>query len=247
MVSLMIFIGTAHVPAYAWNPFAAKMGVNVEVNSPFIELHTGPGRGYPVVHVAERGETVRVFKRMTDWYKVETDKGTIGWVMRDELTDSLAEDGALIDFSKPGKQAYDNRKWEFGLAGGDFSGAIGTTVYAGYHFTPNISGELKYTQAFGDFSNIKLFSANLVHQPWPHWRVSPFITLGSGVMQTFPNSGLVETEDREDSMLTAGGGMFFYVSRNFLARAEYNNHTVLTNRAENEEVHEWKVGFSVFF
>ena len=32
--------------------------VRVEVSAPYIELHTGPGRGYPIFYVAERGEDI---------------------------------------------------------------------------------------------------------------------------------------------------------------------------------------------
>ncbi len=224
-----------------------KEGVQLEVMAPYIELRTGPGRGYPITHVAERGENLRAFKRMTDWYKVETTDGIMGWVRRDELDGSRAEDGSIAEFSTPDKLAYEERRWELGVAGGDFSGADGVTTYLSYHLTANISAELKFTQAFGEFSNIKLYSLNAVHQPWPQWRVSPFFTLGSGVMRTFPKPGLVETEDREDSALTVGGGVFIYISRNFLGRIEFNNHSVLTSRTENEEVDEWKAGFSVFF
>ncbi len=242
-----LFFCVVNTPAHAWNPFAAKEGVTVDVTQPYIEMHTGPGRGYPVFHVVERGEALRVFKRQTDWYKVETDNGLIGWVKRDALTDTRAEDGSYADFSRPGRQAYKDRDWELGVSAGDFSGAEAQTTYLAYHLTPNISAELEFTQAFGEFSTIKLYSANAVHTPWPEWWISPFFTLGSGIMQTSPNSGLVQTEDREDSVVTVGGGFFIYASRNFLIRTEYNSHTVLTNRADNEEVHQWKAGFSVFF
>lgn len=219
----------------------------ITVNSPYIEIRTGPGRGYPVIHVAERDESLRVYKSLTDWYKVETDNGVKGWVKNTELNDALLDSGDLAQFAKPSREAYNERKFEFGLMGGDFSGAESMTYYASYHLTPNISTELKYSEAFGEFSSIKLYTVNAVHQTWPKWRVSPFFSLGSGIMQTFPNSGLVETEDREDSVLTVGGGFFIYASRNFLIRTEYNSHTVLTSREQNEEVHEWKAGFSVFF
>jgi len=242
-----LLFSALHFPAHAWNPLAANEGITVTVTAPYIELHSGPGRGYPVFHVAERGEPLRVYKRHTDWYKVEAASGQIGWVKRDELTDSLAADGSYADFSKPGRQAYTDRGWELGVLGGSFSEADALTAYIGYHLTPNISAELKFTEAFGEFSTIKLYSINAVHQPWPEWWISPFFTLGTGIMQTSPNSGLVQTVDREDSAVTTGGGLFIYASRNFLVRMEYNNHTVLTNRAQNEEVHEWKAGFSVFF
>jgi len=42
----------------------------VLVADPFIELHTGPGRGYPIFHVVERGREVEIIKRRTDWFRV---------------------------------------------------------------------------------------------------------------------------------------------------------------------------------
>ena len=50
------------------------------VADPFIELHTGPGRGYPVFHVVDRGESVQIVKQRTSWYLVRTDRGIEGWV-----------------------------------------------------------------------------------------------------------------------------------------------------------------------
>ena len=52
----------------------------VQVTDPFIELHTFPGRGYPVFYVAARGEWISIELRHTDWYKVRTATGKVGWV-----------------------------------------------------------------------------------------------------------------------------------------------------------------------
>ena len=40
----------------------------IEVIDPFVEMRTGPGRGYPVFNSIEQGETVEVLKRKPDWY-----------------------------------------------------------------------------------------------------------------------------------------------------------------------------------
>ena len=40
--------------------------LSVSVADPYLELRTGPGRGFPVVQVVERGETVEVETRRTD-------------------------------------------------------------------------------------------------------------------------------------------------------------------------------------
>lgn len=249
-MSLLAVLSTLPITTQAfewWNPFKAPEGVSLEIDAPYIDMHSGPGRGYPVFHVLERGDVLRITKRFTDWYQVRTEKGREGWVKREALDGSLFNDGTVADFSRPKRGDYEGRRLEFGFSGGSFSGSASASTYLGYHLTNNISAELHYTQAFGDFSNTKLYRAAITHQPWPAWRISPFFNLGSGIMQTSPNSSLVLTEDREDSVLTVGGGLFVYASRNFLLRLEFDNHTVLTSREQNDEVDEWKAGFSVFF
>jgi len=226
---------------------AKDKGVDVIVTDAYAEMHTGPGRGYPVFHTIEKNEQVKIYKRRTDWYKVETTDGKKGWVHRDEFRDTLGPAGEIVDLSKPGREAFDTRRWELGVGGGDFSGARGLNTHIGYHLTRNISAELRYTQAFGSFSNSKMVSLNAVHEPFPDWNVSPFFTLGSGAILISPSSDIVQSEDRENGTLTVGGGFIFYASRSFLFRVEYNDHTLLTARETNEEVDEWKAAISVFF
>ena len=83
--------------------------------------------------------------------------------------------------------------------------------------------------------------------PFPEWRIAPFFIMGAGTAVTSPSAALVETEDRQDNLLTVGGGFIFYLSQRFSLRAEYNHHTLLTTRESNQEVDEWKTGFSVSF
>ncbi len=232
--------------ANAWNPFKDEI-LDVTILDPYVEMHTGPGRGFPITHVAEKGETITLLKKRTDWYKARTSKGITGWIKRDELHATLGPDGPELIFAAPGREEYYNRKWELGVLGGDFSGARGLTTYMGYHLTPNLTTELKLTQAFGNFSNSKLASLNMVHTAFPGWYASPFFTVGAGMIKISPSSDLGQTEDRTDPALTAGIGVNVYLSRSFLLRLEYNEHKILTTRENNEEVEEWKAGFSVFF
>ncbi len=58
---------------------------SVRIAEPYIELHTGPGRGFPVFHVVDRGELVEVIKRRTDWFKLRTAKGKEGWAKRSAM------------------------------------------------------------------------------------------------------------------------------------------------------------------
>ena len=54
----------------------AKEDIVVIVVEPYVEMHTGPGRGYPVFYVAEQGSSIKIIKRRTHWFLVETDQGT---------------------------------------------------------------------------------------------------------------------------------------------------------------------------
>ena len=57
----------------------------LQVTDPYLEMHTGPGRGYPVFFVVERGQGVWITLRHTDWSKVVTEHGQEGWVDRAQL------------------------------------------------------------------------------------------------------------------------------------------------------------------
>ena len=85
--------------AFGW--FAKEQPV-VQVTDPFIEMHTGPGRGYPVFYVAGEGEQIKRLKRRTDWFKVELKRGehTIkrGWVPLAQMRATLDLDGAEVDY-----------------------------------------------------------------------------------------------------------------------------------------------------
>lgn len=221
-------------------------GVVVTIDQPFLELYVFPGQGFPRFHAVEKKEQVRIFKNKPGWYKVETQDGKIGWVRRKDLKQVWDQQGNLLDFSTPKWSDRDN-PWQMGLLAGEYDSNIAYTVYLGYRFTKNISSELKYTQSFADDYTKKLGSLMLVHQVFPSWRVSPFFTMGAGVEVTGRESRLIEPEDTDDSTITVGAGLMFFMHHKVMARLEYNNHKVITTGNSNPEVHEWKAGLSVLF
>src|SRR5215468_7108882 len=76
--------------APAW---ADDRNERVLVADPYLELHTGPGRGFPIFDIAERGERVEILGRHTDWFKVRTERGKEGWVSRAQMEATLTEAG----------------------------------------------------------------------------------------------------------------------------------------------------------
>ncbi len=234
-----------------WLIFGQALGAEeeqqVEIADPFIELHTGPGRGYPVFYVVERGQTIAVLKRKTDWFKVRTSRGKEGWVHANQLTKTLTLDGEPVDVPILTREDYDKRDWEIALFGGDFDGANVISLAAGYNFTKNLSAELNYSKILGRFSSLSMYGVSILHQPFPEWRYSPYFTLGTGNVEIQPSATLVQPSDRNEEYTNVGLGMRVYLSRRFMFRAEYKKYVVFTNRDENEDIKEWKIGFAFFF
>ena len=226
---------------------AADRYKTVSVAEPYLEMRTGPGIGFPKFYVVDRGETVEVMKRRTDWFLVRTPNGKEGWVDRDQMELTLQPDGDIVDFEAADQGDFTNSRWELGVLAGDFGGANILSVYGAYSINPNVGIEMWGSQILGNFSNGWMGSVNVIHETWPDWRISPFFTLGAGVIHTEPKSTIVQGEDRTDQVGHVGAGFRIYATRRFILRAEYKSYVVFTSRNDNEEVEEWKAGFAFFF
>ncbi len=219
----------------------------VSVADPYLELRTGPGVGFPIFHVIDRGETVEILMRRTDWFRVRDPDGTKGWVDSAQMQRTLRWTGSKIEFALANQQDFTDARWEMGILTGDFGGANIISLYGAYSLNPNVSIEAWGSQILGNFSNGWMGSVNVVHETWPEWRISPFFTLGTGIIHTEPKSTIIQAEDRTDQIAHAGAGLRVYATRRLILRAEYKSYVVFTSRDDNEEVEEWKVGFAFFF
>jgi len=225
----------------------AERKIELKVIDPYVELHTGPGRGYPIFYVAERGEWIEVLFRQTDWFKVRTKDKKIGWVSSNQLKMTLDPSGQRSQIKEPGPEDFRVRNWEYGAVLGNFSGATVMSLYAGYHFTENISTELSVSHVLGSASSSLLVGVHLVQEPFPEWPVSPFISLGTGVIKTTPKATLALTQDRTDQYAHVGIGARMHLTKRFLLRLEYRRYVIFSSRNENEDIDEWKAGFGFFF
>ena len=219
----------------------------VAVADPYLEMHTGPGRGFPIFHVVDRGESVDIVKQRTDWYLVRAYDGTEGWVDQAQMELTLNPDGSEVDFARATLEDFTNAKWESGILAGDFGGANIISLYGSYSIDPHVSIELWGSQILGNNSNGWMGSINLVHETFPDWRFSPFFTLGAGIIHTSPKSTIIQGDDRTDEVGHVGAGLRVYTTRRFVLRVEYKSYVVFTSRDDNEEVGEWKAGFAFFF
>jgi uncharacterized protein YgiM (DUF1202 family) len=227
--------------------FGDDQPMEVEIADPYIELHTGAGRGFPIFHVGERGEWIEIIKRKTDWFKVRTSDGKQGWVERSQLERTLTPSGENTEIRDATIEEFSFHRLEIGGLGGDFEDADVMTFYGAFSFTPNLSAELSYSKLFSTFSDADMLNLGLLIHPFPGWRFSPFFTVGTGVIKTDPKTTLVQEQDRTDQLAHVGAGVRVYLTRQFIFRAQYKNYVIFNSSDDNQEINEWQAGLSVFF
>lgn len=226
---------------------AGESELQVIVADPYIDIHTGPGRGYPIFHVVEQGARITLIKRRTQWIKVRTPRGRLGWVHRRQLARTLDDTGEYVALEEIDQQDFFRRHGEAGVHIGEFDKATSLTVYAGFAFTENLQVNLNWTEASDPQTNYRVLTGELQHYLFPRWRVAPYVLLGLGRVQLEPKTVLVKRDGETEKAVNAGAGLRLYLTRSFVFRAEYRNHLLMTSRNDNEEVDEWRAGFSVLF
>lgn len=231
-------------------PAAAAEGLEVErlqVADPYLELHTGPGRGYPVFHVAMRAEWIEVQLRRTDWFRVRTADGRVGWVARSQLDRTLTEAGSAKTFRDIVFDDYLHRRVETGGAWGRFKSEPMLKMWAGWRLSDSLNLELTIGQVQGTFSGSDLWHLSLAAEPWSDERLSPFFGVGVGRFRNIPNASLVEARSTDANLALAVAGLRWHLSERFVLRADYSIYTAFIADENSAEYRAVTVGLSFFF
>lgn len=219
----------------------------VEVATAFIELHTGPGRGYPVFHVVERGQTIAIIKRKTDWFKIRTEQGKEGWVNRAQMETTLTEAGIKQTFRDVLFDDFLKHRIEFGFDWGQFEGDPLMKVHTALKLNDYFSTELAYTQVTGKFSSSTLLYLSLMAHPFTSWRASPFFSLGFGNYENKPKATLVNNQSIDASAANVAFGLRVYMTDRFLLRTDLREYAVFIDDNRTETFSEWTLGLSFFY
>jgi hypothetical protein len=224
---------------------AAGAGVELVVTEPYLEMHTGPGRGYPVFYVIGRGETVVVLYSRTDWYRVRAPRGQEGWVRREDLRRTETADGGpapIVPYPD-----FTSHRWELGAGYGIYNRENLVTVYTDFGFTNSLDIELVLQQAFGTIDSRLIGTIGIRNTVLPEWRwFSPTIGIGTGyqrISSIAPPAPLEAGNQLAYASLGARG----FITRRFMWRFDWRTYVVFNNVNKTEELEEWKFGLAVFF
>lgn len=223
---------------------------SLEVIDSFVEVRTGPGRGYPVFYVIEQGESVEVLTRRTGWYEVRSQNGRTGWAKSTQLSRTLQATGEPADLPSVSFGDYQKNKWRVGFTTGEyFSGELkGADLFSAtlsYRFLSWLSLEGELGKLFNSEVEGEFWNGNILIEPFSSWRVSPELILGAGVLSLETQPELVSLGIDDSNFQNYGLGINYYIGRNFVFRGEYRWYTVSAD--EKETLETWKIGFNTFF
>jgi hypothetical protein len=248
--ALALALALAVLGALAPAGARAQGGLVVErlqVTDPFLEMHTGPGRGYPVFHVVPRDEWVQIELRYTDWYKVRTEGGKVGWVPRVQLASTLTEGGTRKTFRDLTVDDYLKRRAGMGIGWGRFKGEPMVKLWGAYRLSETLGVEATAGQVQGVFSGTDFWHVDLTAEPWSDQRWSPFFAVGLGKFRNIPNASLVDAQTNNANLAHAGIGVRWYFSERFVARLDWSIYTAFVADTRSTEYRALTAGISFFF
>jgi len=220
--------------------------VSVTVEEPYIEMHTGAGRGYPVFNVVEQGETVEILKRKTNWYKIKNgDK--IGWTTAAQLAHTLRLSGVPVDLPEVSRGDYLKSHWRLGFTGGSLEGASTFSVTAGYRpFNWGAELEIEGGKIFDESVTSDYYGVNLLLEPTTDWLVTPYVSVGGGMLSLNDRQKVVVDDAGSPSYVSFGAGASYYVVSNLVLRGGYRSYSISTD-GDRVWLNAWTIGLSLFF
>jgi hypothetical protein len=236
---------SAALPVFAADP--APTSEQLQVTDPYLELRTGPGRGYPVFFVAAKSEWINIELRHTDWYKVRTAGGKLGWVHRRQLETTLTAAGGTKTFRDIALDDYLSRRVQLGAAWGKFKSEPMLKLWTSYKFSETLSVEGSIGQVQGVFSGTDFWHFNLLAEPWSDRRLSPFFGIGFGKFKNVPNLSLVGATLTNANLANASVGLRYYITDRFVARVDYTLYTAYVADTRSAEYSAFTGGLSFFF
>ena len=224
---------------------AAEQLLELVVSEPYLEMRSGPGRGYPVVYVVGRDEMVTVLYSRTDWYKVRAPRGQEGWARREELARTKlvsGEPAPILPYPD-----FTTHRWELGAGYGVYNHQNLVTAYGDYGLTNSIDVEGVIQQALGTLDNRLIASIGLRHTLVPEWKwFSPTVGIGTAyqrIAEKVPPAPL----ESSNQMVYASVGARGFITERFMWRTDWRHYVVFNNQNVYEGLEEWKFGLAVFF
>ena len=223
------------------------------VSAAYLELRSGPARGYPIIYTLKYRQQLNILSRKTQWIKIKTEEGDSGWIRQKDLSKLvLIESQSPVKYTGIDRQAYENKTIEFGLYTGGVNGGSNdnTPLIAAslaWQFTQQYALDFTAMHMLGNNEESFLMHLDLQHTMVPQWIISPTFNVGLGKIETSPKSTLGNAATINSSTANFGIGFKYLIKHRFILRGDYNKHLIISSRNQLDSVLIWKLGISLFF
>lgn len=251
--------------------------VQLKVERTYIDLYTGPSYGFPRHYSAKSGEVLSIKRRRTSWYKVITDSGVEGWVEEDQLAGLKVLNGRGEDFQKAVLDDFHNSRLEMSVLAGGLSDDFQFNVRLGWKVSEFIEIEGLAGKSFSDFSDSTFYAIGIqgkplrgrwfsfdwtqdtwLDQPWLNENIyasalldsrrwEPYVGLALGRLENDPNDTVIGAQVTEDDITLAQLGARYYITRNFVFRAEYARMLLHVDDDRRDDLDMLSFGIGAFF
>ena len=219
----------------------------VRVTEPYLDLRTSPGRGYPVFFAVGRDEWVTIVLRHTDWYKVRTSGGKLGWATRAQLASTVTEDGQRMSFRDPAFEDYLRRRFDIGAGYGASKTASMFRGWAGVRVSDTLSVEFSSAKVQAASSDTNIWHVNVISEPWSDQRLSPFIGVGIGKYHYVPGKSLVDRTVYNSQLGVAMLGVRYHIAGRLALRVDYSLYTAFVTDNRTRGYQAATAGLSLFY
>lgn len=213
----------------------------------YVELHTGPSRGYPVFHVAARGDEVQLLLAHTGWVKLRTTQGVEGWVRRDDLQGTLTAAGLGPGAVQRFADTHLRERLEFGAAWGRFVGQPMLRLGGRYRLGEALGVEAAIGQVQGLYSGTDFWQLDATVEPMSDLALSPYLAVGVGRFSNLPNASLVEQGSTHANQAHVGVGARWRFGSRYVLRADWSLYTALLSEQRSREYRALTLGLSFLF
>lgn len=248
VMSLSIFSSIASAEINQTTSSELTHSVQLIVIDTFLEIHSGPGRGYPIINTMEQDEPIYVLRRRGSWYQVSNRHNKKGWIQQEKLARTIAPSGLPAALPDTQHGDYLAQQGRIGFSIGQQGDAETATLVAGFRLLSFVGAEIEYGQIFGSSIDGISYGANLLFEPIKSWSFTPFISTGFGKQQwkQKEKQNVGNRNEFNSDHTFIGAGINYYIGYNFVVRGEYREVS-LTGANDSLRNSAWRVGFSSFF
>ena len=180
-------------------------------------------------------------------FAVRTARGTAGWVSREQMKQTVTEDGTPFELADPSLVDFLNRRFDFGAGYGASKKTSITRLWAGWRMSDTLSLDLNIAEVQSKTSTTGIWTASLLSEPWSDKRISPFFGVGVGRFHYEPNKSLVNREVLDGNMGALTLGVRYHLSGRAAVRIDYSRYSVLVSDTDYRNYQAGTIGLSIHF